>query len=819
MAKLKPKIKAKRWSPEIEEEILELWEKEATFAYDRESNKLFFTVDTPPPYASGTPHMGFGLHYAQIDMVARYSRMQNQEVVFPMGVDRNGLPIEVQTEKEFGIAMRETPRAKFIDLCRQLLDKYENQIINLAKRLGLSCFSFAKDQVYRTDDPRYRQLTQATFVKLWKNNLVYEDRRPNNWCKTCGTTIADAEIEYKEIESTLSYIKFHIKETNQALLIATTRPELLCACKAVLVHPLDERYENIQNKTAIVPIYATEVPIISHPEAKMEFGTGAVMICSYGDYTDVRLFRELNLEPVEAISPEGKMTAAAGELKGLTSEEAREKIIEKLKVKKLLVKSEPTLHRTPICWRSKDIVEFISMPEYYLKQEKFVPELLGLAEQLIWHPVTAKQYWINWLNSVSIDWPISRRRYYGTELPLYYCNSCGEPIIAETDNYIQPWRDPPPFNTCPHCNASEGFHGEDRTFDTWMDSAISPLYITGYLRDPALFEKAFPCGVRPQGKDIIRTWFHYTMLRVYQLTKKPAFKHAWISGMVVDEHGEAMHKSKGNIVNPLPLIEEYGSDAIRMWGSVEASLGSDIRFSTERLEGAFKFITKLWNIARFVSSFPTVEDNDNFIFTPTDKLILSELNNVIKEAKSADEFDFHGTAVKVRSFVWNTLADHFIELVKSRCYNRDQKFSEEEMKGAWFTLHMVLKTVLKLLAPIIPFVTEKIWRELYSPETSIHTQLHPTVNPDWEDELCLLSEPLFELNGIIWKYKNEKSESLRASISELWIPKEFEPLKYDLQSMHNIQSLGFGIPSSLDQFEQREIDTSILSSRIIYFNF
>jgi len=817
LAKLKPKIKAKRWSPEIEEEIAELWEKESTFAYDRDSNKTFFTVDTPPPYASGTPHMGFGLHYAQIDMVARYSRMKNQEVIFPMGVDRNGLPIEVQTEKEYGIVMRETPRDKFIDLCRQLLDKYEDQIINLARRLGLSCFSFAKDQVYRTDDPKYRQLTQATFVKLWKDDLVYQAKRPNNWCKTCGTTIADAEIEYKEIESTLSYIKFRVAETDQDFIIATTRPELLAACKAVLVHPLDQRYETIQNKTAIVPIYETKVPIISHVEAKMEFGTGAVMICSYGDYTDVRLFRELRLEPVEAISPEGKMTSAAGELEGLTTEEAREKILEMLKKKNLLVKSDSTMHRTPICWRSKDIVEFIAMPEYYLKQEEFVPDLLKLAEDMTWHPVNAKQFWLNWLNSISIDWPVSRRRYYGTELPLYYCNSCGEPIIAETENYIQPWRDPPPFDTCPYCSASEGFRGEDRTFDTWMDSAISPLYITGYLRDPELFQKAFPCGVRPQGKDIIRTWFHYTMLRVYQLTKQPAFKNAWISGMVVDEHGEAMHKSKGNIVNPVPLIEKYGSDAIRMWGSVEASLGSDIRYSTERLEGAFKFITKLWNIARFVSSFPIVEDTDSFFLTPTDRLILAELNKVIKEAKGEDEFDFHGTAVKVRSFIWNIFADHFLELVKSRCYNRDQIFSEEEMRGAWFTLHTVLQTVLKLLAPIIPFVTEKIWRDIYSPETSIHTQSYPNVNPDWEDELNLLSEPLFDLNGTIWKFKNEKNESLRAPISELWIPEDFEPLKNDLQYMHSVETLKFGNPTAVDQFESRELDAANLSSKKIYF--
>ena len=282
---------------------------------------------------------------------------------------------------------------------------------------------------------------------------------------------------------------------------------------------------------------------------------------------------------------------------------------------------------------------------------------------------------------------------------------------------------------------------------------------------------------------------------------------------------DSTNTSKSIIVdnNPVPLIEKYGSDAIRMWGSVEASLGSDIRYSTERLEGAFKFITKLWNIARFVSSFPIVEDN--FMLTPSDKLILAKLNKVIDEAKGTDEFDFHGTAVKIRSFVWNIFADHFIELVKSRCYNRDQNFSEEEMRGARFTIHMVLKTVLKLFAPIIPFVTEKIWRELYSPETSIHTQSYPTVNPDWEDEIVLLSEPLFTLNRSIWKLKKDNNESLRASISELWMPKEFDPFKNDLQSMHNIQTIGFGTPSSIDNFEQMEIDTTIASSNIIYYIF
>ncbi|MHA1594691.1 MAG: valine--tRNA ligase [Candidatus Baldrarchaeia archaeon] len=793
----KPKLGETRWDPSIEEEILELWEKEQTYKFNENTNKPIYSIDTPPPYASGKWHLGGAIHYGQIDMIARFRRMQGYEVLFPFGIDRNGLPIEVEAEKMFNVRFFEVPREKFIELCKKLLDEYEKDIIWIARRMGLSCNSFDDKDIYRTDSPEYRRITQATFIEYWKKGLIYEAVRPNNWCPTCRTTIADAEVEYAEEETLLVYIKFKVKETGQDLIIATTRPELLCACGCVIVHPDDDRYKQLHGKTAIVPIYNLEVPIIPHKEANPKFGTGAMMVCSFGDYTDVRLYRELKLKPITAISPDGTMTEVAGKYKGLPVKRAREEIIKDLEKLGLVVKKEKIIHRIPICWRSKDPIEFIIMPEYYLKQVEFLPELKKIVDEIKFFPPESKQLLLNWINAVTTDWPISRRRYYGTEIPLWYCLECGKAVVPPPGKYYQPWREPPPFDKCPHCGSKKGFRGEERTFDTWFDSGISNLQILRYLRDQKFFERTFPCSLRPQGKDIVRTWLYYTILRSYLLLKAPAFREVWISGMVLDEKGEKMSKSKGNIIWPRPLIEKYGADAMRLWSSMEAGLGSDIRFSEQRLQGAFKFLVKLWNIARFISAFPIPEER--FTLLPADRWILGELNKLIKEAKKGYEaLNFQIPANVIRSFVWETFASHYIELVKSRAYNRDGTFSEEEQRGAWYALHTALKTILKLLAPITPFITEKIYRTLYSPNKSIHLERFPEPTKEWETDLTNVTPILLKANSCVWKLKKSKKISLRASISELWLPKDLKPFEKDLKEMHKARSINFGTPPTTE---------------------
>ncbi|MEM2846050.1 MAG: valine--tRNA ligase [Nitrososphaerota archaeon] len=765
----------KQWDAKLEEELLELWKREKIYRLNPRSRRPIFVIDTPPPYPSGRPwHIGAAAHYSQIDMIARTARMMGYEVYFPIGIDRNGLPVEIYTERVRGVSIRDVPREKFLELCRETLDQLEAEMIELMKRMGLSG-DF--DNYYRTDSEEYRALTQATFIELWNRGLIYSATRPNNYCWECRTTIADAEIEYEERPAELAYIKFRVEEDGSDLIIATTRPELLASCQAVIVNPDDERYKHLHWKHAIVPIYGRRVEIIPHPAARPEFGTGAVMICSYGDYTDVLLFRELGLKEIVAINQDGRMTEAAGKYAGMRIEEAREAIIRDLEEMGLIVKRERIMHRTPVCERSKTPIEIIPMEDYYLKQLEFAEALKEKSAAMKFHPERHRRLLIDWIDSLRIDWPISRRRYYGTEIPVWYCERCGEPNLPPPGRYYRPWAEDPPFKRCRKCGHDK-FIGETRTFDTWMDSSISPLFITGYGRDSRFFRRAYPVALRPQGKDIVRTWLYYTILRCYQLTGRMPFKHVWISGTGLDERGEKMSKSKGNVIDPAPIIEKYGADRFRFWCAQESSLGEDFRISEERIANAGKFITKLLNIARYVSLFPRPR---RAALTPTDRWILAELAATAKKCyEGYRDFNFFIPATAIRNFAWNIFADHYIEMSKQRAYGRG--FSEKEQRAAWYTLHEVLRTILLLLAPITPFITDYIWRKLYS-RRSIHLERFPRVR--WSRAYAKYTGAIIEFNSAVWRMKKEKGLSLKSPI-EIEIPRELRPFERDLIAMHNI---------------------------------
>lgn len=759
-------------------------------------------------------HVGQVTHYTQIDTIARYRRMQGYDVNFPLGIDRNGLPVEVRVEKDLKIHMHETPRNEFIKLCKKRLDEDEQISLRAFRRLGIAFNTYEDEGSYRTDSPKYRAVTQASFIEIWNKGLVYSDVRPNNWCFDCGTTIADAEVEYSERPTTLNFLYFKVDGLD-SIEIATTRPELLCACGAVFVHPDDERYSMYPGKTAKVPIFNLEVPIIASPTAQMEFGTGALMVCSYGDQADVMAFRDYALKPIAAVLPSGKMSDAAGKYAGMKIADARKAIVDELKKKKLLIKQEETVQRVPMCWRSRTPIEFIAMDEYYVKQVEFVEELQKIAKEVTFFPDFHRQILIDWLNRVSVDWPVSRRRYYGTEIPIWYCNACGKAIVpelTEVPKYYQPWREDPPFSKCPKCGAAKGFKGEERTFDTWMDSSISGLQIIGYMRNEKLFKMAFGNVLRPQGKDIVRTWLYYSLLRTLQLTGKPAFKEVWVSGHVVDENGETMSKSKGNSPPPMPFVEKYGADAMRMFGALEAGLGSDIRFSEDRLSGVSKFMTKLWNIARFISMFPIPKDIKFNKLNPVDQWVLAELNKTIEQiVPECNLLDFHKPAIEVRGFTWNLFADHVLELVKGRAFNTDGSFTPVEQKSAWFMLHQVLKTVTRALAPITPFITDAIYRELYD-ENGIHRQAYPSAEKNWATDLTKYTELLIRTNSAFWKFKREAGLSLRQGIPEAYIPESLEPWKKDLMAMHGIGQLYYGIPK-----DNRFVEVKIPESEDAFF--
>jgi len=755
-----PKLKEKRWNREHEKEIFQRWKKMNLYAKPTSKGRIF-VIDTPPPYPSGRWHMGGAIHYSQIDMIARFLRMKGKPVWFPLGIDRNGLPIENRVEKDYNIRAHEVPREKFLDLCRKKLDEYEKNILSIMEMLGLSV---DWREPYRTDSEEYRALTQATFIELWRRGLIYEAERPNNWCPGCRTTLADAEIEYKTEKTKLVYIRFPLADGGE-IVIATTRPELLGACRAILVHPADHRYKKLHGKKAVVPIYGHEVEIIAHKEADPEFGTGAMMVCSFGDQTDIRLFRELKLKPTILINPDGTMNSKAGKYAGLKVKEARERIVKDLEKEGFVEKIEIIDHKVPICWRSKDEIEFIALPELYLKQEKFVEEIKKIVDEMEFHPPWMKQLLVDWIESIKQDWPISRRRFYGTPVPVFYCPEHGA-WVPEPGPYYESWKMELP---CPKCGKLS--RGDERVLDTWMDSSISPLWVSHWRRDEKFFSRAFPVFLRPQGKDIIRTWLYYSLLRVYQLTGEKAFEHVWISGHVVDAEGRKMSKSLGNVIYPEPLIEKYGGDAVRFQGAAEARLGSDIRVSEEKIAGASKFIQKLYNVARFVSMFEPVEKPQKL--KPTDRWILSELGKVIEKAmKGYENFDFFIPANEVRNFVWDLFAPHYIEMVKHRAYEGDE--------SAVWTLHEVLKAVLKLLAPITPFVTDYIWHELYG--GSIHEQLMP--EPLLKEKHP--TQAIVSFNEEVWREKKERGMSLKEPIKKK-IPDELKPYQEDLVAMHNIQ--------------------------------
>ena len=803
-----PSISAKSWDPSIEREILEGWERAGLHRFDPSAPGGVFTIDTPPPYPSGRPwHIGAAAHYSQIDMIARTARMCGRNVYFPIGIDRNGLPVELYTEKKHGIRMRETDRAEFLRLCAESLDELEAEMAEIMRSLGLSGDVAGR---YRTDSDEYRALTQSTFIDLWNRGLVYLATRPNNYDWASGTTIADAEIAYEELPTDLVHMRFSVEgEPGRSLPIASTRPELLCACRAVVVAPGDARYEGLAGRRrAVVPLYGNAVDIAEHPSVDASFGTGAVMVCSYGDRNDVALFRELGLDEVASVGLDGRMTAAAGPYSGLRPKQARRKIVADLDAAGLVERVEPILHRTPVSERSKNPIEIVPMEEYYLKQTGSIGRLRGLSSGVRFHPEMHRRILDNWLDSVSMDWPISRRRYYGTEIPVWRCRACGRAHLPEPGAYVRPWRDPCPAAACAGCGSSEGFDGEQRTFDTWMDSSVSPLFVCGYGRDEALFAAAYPAAIRPQAKDIVRTWLYYTLLRCDQLTGTAPWSAAWIMGYGLDERGGKMSKSRGNAIDPLPVIRDVGADAFRFWSAGEATHGYDFRCNVQKMAAGKKFLSKLWNVSRFVSGFgapagldvraaaPAAEGaggGDGAGMPAADAWMLGELDSLVREcAAGYDEYNFFVPAVAVREFTWNLFAAHYVEMVKARAYG--DGFAAAERDSAVRTLHAVLSTVLRLLAPIAPFITERLWQELYAGGGagggggggSIHRERLPApAAPAPAAGAADTTRAIVRFNSRVWAEKKAAGLSLKDPVG-IAVPPDLEAFSGDLAAMHNL---------------------------------
>ncbi len=726
----------------LEEKWLNTWQ-DSMYYFDWDSEKPQFVIDTPPPYPTGNFHIGNALNWCYIDFVARYKRMRGFNVMFPEGWDCHGLPTEVKVEEIHGITKSQVSREEFRRLCVELTTKNIERMRKSLRRLG---FSIDWSNEYITMEPAYFGKTQRSFVQMYNSGRIYQQNHPVNWCPRCETAIAFAEVEYDSRSTILNYLNF------DKLKIATTRPELLAACVAVAINPDDERYRDFVGKEIKVPVFGHKVKVIADKSVDPCFGTGVVMICTFGDKQDVRWWVEHNLPLRKAIDKTGKMTELAGKYAGLTTEAAKKAIIEDMKNAGILYKQEELPQNVGMCWRCKTPIEILSEKQWFVKI--ISEDIMDTANQITWVPDYMKVRLENWTGTMEWDWCISRQRIFATPIPAWYCTKCDAVKVAKEEWLpLDPTRNAPP-EPC-GCGSTE-FKGEEDVLDTWMDSSISALHVSGWLSDHPLL---LPAQLRPQGYDIIRTWAFYTILRARALLDKKPWDTILLNGMVLGEDGHKMSKSRNNFVVPEEVIKQYGADAFRQWAAIGGSTGSDIIFSWKDVVAGSRFLQKLWSIMRF--SMPHVSDKPAS-FTPIDLWLLSKLNRLVKETtEKMDAYQFDETFKVVRGFAWDILADNYIELVKWRLYGEG-----EGKQAAQHTLYITIETLSRLLAPFMPYFSEEVYSHLK--QESIHLQAWPEVNESLIDsDAEATGELIKEITGAIRRYKSERGMALNAPLKEI----------------------------------------------------
>ncbi|MEM3597163.1 MAG: valine--tRNA ligase [Candidatus Bathyarchaeia archaeon] len=756
---------------EVERRWQKAWEELGVYRFDWEDKtRPVFSIDTPPPYPSGEFHMGNVLNWTYFDIVARYKRMRGYNVYFPQGWDCHGLSIEVQVERERNVRKREVPPDKFRKWCEELVEKYIAMMKESVVRLGCSVDWTTE---YRTMDPDYWRRTQLSFIILYKKGFIYQGTHPVNWCPRCETAIADAEVDYEEREGTLHYIRFPLEGSREFLCIATTRPEFIPACVAVAVNPHDDRFRSYIGKRIIVPIVNRSVEIIPDENVDPSFGTGVVMICTYGDKEDVKTVIRHKLPVITLLTENGLINENGGKYKGLTTEEAKEAIVKDLEAAGLLEKTERLKQEIGVCDRCGAPVEILERKQWFMKTRILTDKVEKAAHEVVWYPDYMKIRLIDWARSLDWDWVISRQRVFGTPIPIWYCKECGEVILAEEEWVpIDPKLEKPRIDACPKCGCKE-FIPERDVFDTWMDSSISCAVHAGWP-DRADWRRLFPADLHPSGIDIIRTWAYYLMVRHLALFDEKPYKSCLINGMVLGSDGRKMSKSLKNYVPAPDVLDKYGTDATRQWAAGGGATGSDIPFRWQDVEYGRRFLTKLWNAARFVSAqLKDYEDGENFDLQLLDKWILSKAERTTQKVTEAFEnYQFNIALEEIRNFTWHVFCDEYIEAVKDRLY-KPEVYGEEKRRAVQYTLYEVLYRIIQLLAPISPHVTEEIYQALYAEEVgkkSLQITPWPTADASRIDEEAEKKGDLvIAVIGEIRREKAEKRKPLNALIKRLRI--------------------------------------------------
>jgi valyl-tRNA synthetase len=756
---------------EIEGRWMRYWKENRTYAWDPNRGRdETFVVDTPPPTVSGSLHAGHMLSYSHQDFIVRYQRMRGKNIFFPIGWDDNGLPTERRVQNLYNVRCEAhlhydsglkpeagrkgdpvpISRTNFIELCDTVTKDDEEVFRRLWTRLGMS---YDWDLEYATIDKRCRTISQYSFLQLLKQGEIYQDERPVMWDVDFQTAIAQAEIVDKDQASAFHYLRFGIEsEDRDYVVIATTRPELLPACVAVLAHPEDDRYRPLFGANAVTPLFHTPIPIMPDPLADPTKGTGIVMVCTFGDQTDVEWWRKFNLPVRQVLARDGKLlpiafgspgwesrspdaaNAVYGRLAGLSAKKAQKTIVEIAHQTPGVIDrpSEPITHAVKFYEKGDQPLELIPTRQWYTRILDKKTELIAQGRKIQWHPEHMRFRYEHWVEGLNQDWCLSRQRYFGVPIPVWYRVDANGRVLYDdrilpcTDDLpADPLDDTPKGCTEDQRDKPGGFTGDPDVLDTWATSSLTPQVTTTWFMDVDRHAKLFPMDIRPQAHDIIRTWAFYTIVKAYLHSGEVPWKNVVLSGWVLDPDRKKMSKSHGRVVTPEPLVDQFGADSCRYWGA-RARLGVDTAYDEQVFNVGKRLCTKLFNAGKFaIGRFAAIDPallGPEKIVTETDRAFVAELRPLIERATAVfDQFDYAQALQLTEEFFWGTFCDNYLEIAKPRAYDED--LSEGRISAA-ATLRLLHRALVRMLAPYLPYLAEEVWHWCYATDADMHDSVH-----------------------------------------------------------------------------------------------
>ncbi len=752
---------------EKEKELQQFWEDEKIYQFDPTAKNRYM-IDTPPPTISGNIHLGHAFSYIQTDVIARHQRMMGKSVFYPFGYDDNGLPTEKYVQRESKVKLNEISRADFTKLCNEKTLEMKNIYRDIFKGLGISA-DFVN--TYSSYSQNTQKISQQSFIELYNKGHIERRNSASLWCPECRTAIAQSEIDTVELPSAMNYITFKIKDSDEVLKIATTRPELLSACVCVFVHPDDKKRALLVGKTAISPLYEKEVPIIANPDVDMEKGTGAVMCCTFGDEADAKWQKQFGLPVLEAIGYNGRMTALAGEFEGLKVAEARNAIVEKLKEKGILYDRQEIVHNVATHERCGTAIEILTKPQWFIKLLERKKEIYSAGDKCKWYPETMKKRFLNWVESLKWDWCISRQRYFGIPFPVWYCVGCGETIVANIEDLPVDPSVTAPKCACPKCGG-KNFTPEKDVLDTWATSSLTPQLACDLFTHKGLDDSYIPMDLRPNAHDNIRVWDFYTIAKSLLHFGKLPWENVMISGWGLSATGTKLSKSKSNggTLTPPQACEKYSADVTRYWAS-NASLGKDVFIVDEEFNNGTKLMQKLWNASRFVLPFIENYTPKEVKLLPMDAWIIECYKDTfIRFKRSLEKYEMGLALNEIEHLFWN-FCDNYIEIAKNRLY-KPEIYGEQAKESAQYASSTVLRGLLKLFSIYMPHITEVIYQEAFAKLEnckSIHISGYLDLGDKVDEQLLANGDEVCDIVSQIRGFKSQNNLSMKAEINEMLV--------------------------------------------------